>query len=176
VSAEPSTPTDVAGRDEHDARKAELRAEMERARTLYHELAALADRSNWTQKSGNPAWTVGQMLGHIVMIFSAVPMKLGRVRKGKGIPKPPDFIFNPLNEISTRLGTRKYRPENVVEGYDRAHEAALAELEKVEPHEWPLGATFFGEYQDVEEIFRYPCKHVAEHEHHIRDGVTAAKA
>jgi hypothetical protein len=173
MEAQPvETQASGAAVDEHEARKAQLRVEMEEAKRLFHDLAAGANTSNWNQKSGIPAWTVGQMLGHIVLIYNAVPMKMGRVRKGKGIPKGPDFLFNPLNTLSTRLGTRKYTPENVVPAYDKAHDAALTELEKVKPGEWRLGATFFGEYQDVEEIFRYPCKHVAEHEGHIRDGTS----
>lgn len=148
--------------------------ELEDARSLFVELVELTGREHWGRRSGNPAWTVGQLLGHIVLIFSAIPWKMERLRKGKGAPKPPDFIFNPLNALSTRLGTRGYRPENILEAYDAAHHRALATLEGIEPHEWELSATFFGEQQDTAELFHYHCRHVREHEPDIRAGLETA--
>jgi hypothetical protein len=116
------------------------------------------------------------VLGHVVMVFQAIPWKLGRLRRGKGAPKLPDFLFNPMNVLSTRLGTRKYRPDNILAAYDEAHRAALAALEDVKDHEWSLDATFFGEHQDVAELFHYHARHVREHEPDIRSGTIVRHA
>jgi hypothetical protein len=164
-----STPTQAPQSPEANLRET-LRFELEATRTLYLELAASANESNWNNRSGNPAWTVGQVLGHIVLIFQAIPTKIGRVRRGKGLPKPPDFLFNPLNVWSTRLATRKFRPDNVVEAYEEAHKAALAALDDVKDDEWSLAASFFGQHQDIPEFFHYHARHVREHEPDIRAG------
>lgn len=166
-----STTADVsAGPGAEDARRDSIADELERTRALFLELVQMTGEEHWNTRSGNPAWTVGQVLGHIVRIFDAIPWKMDRLRKGKGAPKPPDFIFNPLNVISTRLGTRKYRPDNILAAYDDAHNRALETLNGIQSHEWSLAARFFGEQQDTAELFHYHARHVREHEPDVRAG------
>ncbi|TVR74059.1 MAG: DinB family protein [Sphaerobacteraceae bacterium] len=154
----------------HDRHQA-LLEELESTRRLYMELVALTSDANWHSTSGNPAWTVGQVMGHIVMVFDAIPWKMERLRKGKGAPGLPAFLFNPLNVLSTRLATRKYSPENIAAAYEEAHTKALGTLSGIQEHEWHLAATFFGEHQDTAELFHYHAKHVREHEPDVRAGV-----
>jgi hypothetical protein len=151
--------------------KAALRQELEATRTLFFDLASQASADNWKNQSGNPAWTVGQVMGHIVMIFSAIPWKMERLRKGKGAPGLPKFLFDPLNALSTRMGTRKYTPENIRSKYDDAHEKALQTLDGIQDHEWAFSAKFFGVHQVTAELFHYHAKHVREHEPDVRAGV-----
>jgi hypothetical protein len=153
------------------SQREQLRAEMETTRDLFMELASKTNDANWRNRSGNPAWTVGQVMGHIVMIYSAIPWKLERVRKGKGAPGLPAFLFDPLNAISTRLSTRKYTPQNIAASYDEAHRNALAALDDVGDDEWKLSASFFGVEQDVAEFFHYHAGHVREHEPDVRAGL-----
>ena len=47
----------------HD-RHQELLEELESTRRRYMELVALTSDANWHSTSGNPAWTVGQVMGH----------------------------------------------------------------------------------------------------------------
>jgi hypothetical protein len=148
-----------------------LRQELESTRSLFMELADLTSESNWNNQSGNPAWTVGQVMGHIVMIFGAIPTKMGRLRKGKGLPGLPKFLFDPLNAFSTRMATRKYTPANIRDAYDEAHQKALATLDDIQDDEWTLNAKFFGVNQDTSELFHYHAKHVREHEPDVRAGV-----
>lgn len=148
-----------------------LRKELEPTRSLFFELASLTDESNWNNQSGNPAWTVGQVMGHIVMIFGAIPMKMERLRKGKGLPGLPKFLFDPLNSFSTRMATRKYNPGNIRTAYDDAHQKTLETLEGIQEDEWDLSAKFFGVHQDTPELFHYHAKHVREHEPDIRAGL-----
>lgn len=171
-----STTTDVVnGPGGNDTAWTSIRHELDQTRELFIELVRLTGDPHWNSRSGNPAWTRGQVLGHIVLIFGAIPWKMDRLRKGKGAPKPPDFIFNPMNVLSTRIGTRKFRPENIVTAYDDAHTRALATLGGIEPHEWALSATFFGEHQDTAELFHYHTRHVREHEPDIRAGIEAPR-
>jgi uncharacterized coiled-coil DUF342 family protein len=163
----PPEATPVAAPDLRD----ELRAELEKTRELYMELVALTNQSNWNNQSGNSAWTVGQVMGHIVMIFGAIPMKMERLRKGKGLPGLPKFLFDPLNAFSTRMATRKYTPDNIRAAYDEAHQNALETLNGIQEHEWDLSAKFFGVHQDTAELFHYHAKHVREHEPDVRAGV-----
>lgn len=170
-----STTADApGGSGTEDATRSSIRQELDETRALFVELAGLAGDEHWDRPSGNPAWTVGQVLGHIVLIFSAIPWKMDRLRKGKGAPKPPDVIFNPLNALSTRLGTRKFRPDNILAAYDDAHQQALDTLATIEPREWTLSAKFFGEQQDTAGLFHYHARHVREHEPDVRTGVRSA--
>lgn len=148
-----------------------LREELERTRVLFMELADLTNESNWNNQSGNPAWTVGQVMGHIVMIFEAIPWKMKRLRQGKGAPGLPKFLFDPLNSLSTRISTRKYTPDNIRQSYDEAHQHALETLDGIQDMEWALEAKFFGVRQDVSELFHYHAGHVREHEPDVRAGV-----
>ena len=152
-------------------RRDAIRQELEGTRNLFFELAGQVDESSWNNPSGNPAWTVGQVMGHMVQIFEAIPWKMERLRKGKGVPGLPKFLFDPLNAFSTRLSTRKYHPGNIRSKYDDAHEKALETLNGIQDHEWDLAASFFGERQDTAELFHYHAKHVREHEHDVRAGV-----
>lgn len=149
----------------------ELLTELESTRALYMELVAMISNANWNKTSGNPAWTVGQLMGHVVMVFGAIPWKMERLRKGKGAPGLPGFIVNPLNVLGTRLATRKYSPENIAAAYDEAHSKAVGTLAGIQEHEWPMAAWFFGEHQDTAELFHYHTKHLREHEPDIRAGL-----
>jgi hypothetical protein len=152
-------------------RQQELLAELEATRDLFMGLVSQTSLANWNATSGNPAWTVGQVMGHVVMVFSAIPWKMERLRKGKGAPGLPAFLFDRLNVISTRIATRKYSPENIAEAYDEAHSKAIGTLAGIQDDEWELSATFFGEHQDTAELFHYHTKHVREHEPDIRAGI-----
>lgn len=151
-------------------RRDQIRGELEETRSLFFDLASQTNHDNWDNQSGNPAWTVGQVMGHMVMIFDAIPWKMERLRKGKGAPGLPKFLFDPLNSISTRRATRKYTPDNIRTYYDEAHEKALQTLDGIQEHEWELSAKFFGEHQDTAELFHYHARHVREHEPDVRAG------
>ena len=162
----PSTTT-TAGQHSRE----QIRQELEETRNLFLGLASQTTHENWNNQSGNPAWTVGQVMGHVIMIFSAIPWKMERLRKGKGAPGLPKFLFDPLNAMSTRRATRKYTPDNVRSFYDDAHHKALETLDGIQEHEWELSAKFFGVHQDTAELFHYHTKHVREHEPDIRAGI-----
>ena len=166
-----SVSTATSERPDVSGRQRQIRAELDATRDLFLELVELVGRDKWNDRSGNRAWSNGQVLGHIVMVFGAIPWKMDRLRKGKGAPGLPKFLFDPMNVISTRLGTRKYRPDNIVAEYDEAHRAALETLDAIQDHEWVLQASFFGELQDTAELFHYHARHVREHEPDIRSGV-----
>jgi hypothetical protein len=98
-------------------------------------------------------------------------MKMERLRKGKGLPGLPKLLFDPLNNVATRLGTRSYNPGNIRSVYEDAHQKALVTLDGIQEHEWKYAAHFFGVYQDTAELFHYHAKHVREHEPDIRTGL-----
>jgi hypothetical protein len=163
----PAEPSESRIADQREA----LRQELEDTRNLFFELASLTNERNWNNQSGNPAWTVGTVMGHMVQIFTAIPWKMERLRKGKGVPGLPKVLFDPLNSLSTRMSTRKYTPDNIRSEYDEAHEKALETLNGIQDHEWQLAAKFFGVHQDTAELFHYHAKHVREHEPDVRAGV-----
>jgi hypothetical protein len=149
----------------------QIRAELETTRDLFMELASKTNDANWRNRSGNPAWTVGQMLGHIVMYFGGIPWMMKRVRQGKGAPGMPAFLFDRINALATRLLTRKYTPQNIAAAYDEAHQSALETLESVRDDEWALSNSFLGIEHDVADFFHYHARHVREHEPDIRAGL-----
>jgi hypothetical protein len=167
MSTAPVSTTEIGTSD----RREQLREELESTRDLYMELVSLSNNANWRNRSGNPAWTVGQMLGHIVMYYRPIPWMMKRVRKGKGSPGLPGFLFNPFNSLVTRLYTRRYTPENIAAAYDQAHSSVLETLESVRDDELSLSASFLGIEHDVADFFHYHTRHVREHEPDIRAGL-----
>jgi hypothetical protein len=154
-SAHPAATTD----------RAALRAELESARRDYHELLNKVTRASWKTKSGNPAWTVGQLMYHISSSAAFVPPGIERAKQGKGFNPPlADFA----NVWFTRLGALRATRASCAEQYADAYAKLLTALDQVKDDEWQKGAKNFGQYQTVADLFRSVKEHVDEHGAQIR--------
>ena len=142
--------------------RAAIRAELEQTRRAYRDLLGSLTAAEWRRKSGNPAWTVGQLMWHLAsnVAFSAEGAK--RSRQGKGF-NIPSVIADPLNTLMTRFGARKATKASVAQQYDAGHEKLLAALDATTEADWKKGAKFFGRFVTVEGQFRSVKEHFDEH-------------
>ncbi len=160
-------PTEVSG---SQAKRDAIRVELVATLDAYHELLNSLSDEDWKKRSGNPAWTVGQLMWHIAWAGGFVPRGVADCKRGKGF-NPPQFIANPVNTLITRWGARSATPQSVAEKYDAAHTATLAALDEVKEDEWDRGAKVFGEFETVESVLRSPASHFKEHEADVLKGL-----
>lgn len=125
--------------------------------------AGISD-ADWRRRSGNPSWTVGEVLAHLTWSLEHLPSEVEAARKGRGMYNLPPLVFGPLNMLATRLYARRHTRQTIARKYDAAYAAALHILEGVRDDEWQRGAAFFGEgFKDIEELFRGQSRHLLEH-------------
>ncbi len=151
-------------------RREAIRAELKTTRAAYHELLNSLSPEDWNKKSGNPAWSVGQLMWHIAWGDGFAPRAVAQCKKGRGF-SPPQFITDTLNMLITRWGARRATPQSVAEKYDAVHTAILAALDEVKEDEWEKGAKMFGEFETVESALRIPVTHFKEHEPDVLKGL-----
>ena len=150
-----------------------VRAELEATRTAFHDLLKSLSPEDWKRKSGNSAWTVGQLMWHIPWATGYLPRVVAACRKGKGF-NPPAWLMDPVNVLVTRLGSRGATPESVAAKYDATHATLIACLEGVKDSEWQLSVRSFGDRYTIESAFHGVAEHFREHEADIRKGLGRA--
>lgn len=149
---------------EEEVDRESIRAELRATHAAFHDLVDQLAPADWDRKTGNPAWTVGDLLYHLVSSLELLPREVAHARKGKGLYNLPRFLLDPLNAWSTRWGARGVSLATVTGRYDRAHAAALQALDQVRHDEWRCGARFWGEgFLDIEGLFHAQSRHFAEH-------------
>ncbi len=164
--------TDTASTGATPDREA-IRAELEATRTAYRALLESLSPEDWKKKSGNPAWSVGQLMWHIPWATGYLPRVVNACRKGKGF-NPPAWLMDPVNVLTTRLGSRGATPKSVAAKYDAVHATIIACLEGVKDSEWQLGVRSFGEHYTIESAFHGAAGHFREHEADILKGLGRA--
>ncbi|MEE8385293.1 MAG: DinB family protein, partial [Dehalococcoidia bacterium] len=112
---------ETAGGDRREA----IRAELKTTRAAYHELLNSLSPEDWKRKSGNPAWSVGQLMWHIAWGDNFAPQAVASCKRGRGL-NPPQFIGNTVNRLITRWGARRATPQSVAEKYDASQTGILA--------------------------------------------------
>ncbi len=152
------------------AKRDAIRAELESTRDAYHELLNSLSPEDWKRKSGNPAWSVGQLMWHIAWGNGFAPRGVDDCKRGRGF-NPPQFITDTVNMLITRWGARSATPQSVAEKYDSVHAAILSKLDEVSNEDWAKGAKMFGETHTVESVLRSPVTHFKEHEADILKGL-----
>ncbi len=158
----------------------EIRTELETTRQAYHALLDLLTEEDWDRSSGNPAWTVGQVMVHMTFAPRMLPADVGLIRRGGWMPKLPAFLFNWSNALMTRWAARNQSTRSVGALYDAAHSRALDLLETIQQDEWSLGR----EYPDwdpmlsgtvtIKRLFHYLADHFEVHAEQVRQGLADA--
>lgn len=155
----------------------EIRTELEATRVAFHKLLDSLSDEDWHKRSGNPAWTIGEVLFHMTLAPRLLPNDVRLIRGGRSAPKLPAFLFHRLNIIVTRVGARKLTRQVVGEKYDAAHEGVLEVLETVEAGEWSKGVEYpewdplLSGNVTMERLFRYLALHFEVHAEQIRQGM-----
>jgi hypothetical protein len=156
----------------------EIRADLEATRDAYHALLNSLSDEDWHKPSGNPAWTVGQVVYHMTMAPRMLPSDVRMIRRGRRAPGLPAFIFNFLNVLVTRWGARKHTRQTVGAAYDAAHAAALAAFETIQDHEWSKGVEYpdwdpmLSGFVTIERLFRYLPLHFEVHAGQVQQALT----
>jgi hypothetical protein len=148
----------------------EIRRELEETREGYHELLKSLSPEDMKKKSGNPAWSVGQLMYHLAWAGGFTAQGVQQCRKGKGL-NPPRGIADFLNTWMTRIGSRGATPETMAAKYDEAHQKIVDMLETVQDDDWAKGSRQFGRMMTVESTFRSQKEHLDEHRADINRGL-----
>lgn len=155
----------------------ELRAELAATRVAFRDLVSRLSDADWRRKTSNPAWTVGNLLHHLVWSLEVLPSEVASARRGKGMFNLPPMVRDPLSAAYTRFGTRGQSLPTILRRYEAAYAAALRALDGVGDDEWRRGAPFWGEgFIDIEGLFRAQVRHLAEHRQDIVASLPGALA
>ena len=158
----------------------EIREELEATRQAYHALLGSLSEEDWGRASGNPAWTVGQLMVHMTFAPRMLPADAKLIRRGGWMPRLPSFLFNWSNVLMTRWTARKETIHTVGGLYDAAHANALGVLETIQDEEWGLGREYpdwdpmLSGYVTLERLFRYLTLHFEAHQEQVRQGLAGA--
>jgi len=147
-----------------------IRDELESTRQAYHQLLDSLSDEDWRKKSGNPAWSVGQLMWHLGRGMEFFTEAVAYCRKGRA-PNPPSWLIAPGNVLLTRFGSRGATPASAAEKYDRAHKALLACLDSVQEDEWGKGVRIYGADYTIKSTFPEVAVHYREHELDVLRGL-----
>jgi hypothetical protein len=144
-------------------------------------LASLS-ADDWSSPSANPAWTNGQLLAHITFGYLLVP-RLWRVIQAfsrapaswsRAFAKVLDAstrLFNRINAVVPRLGTRLYGRATLGHRYDRIHERVLQLTASMSPADWRRGMHFptrwdprFTGFMTMADVLGWHVAHLRHHQ------------
>jgi hypothetical protein len=148
----------------------QLRTELEQTRAAFHELAQSLTPADLKTKSGNPAWTVGQLMWHLAWGMQYMTAGAEALR-GKRQFTPPRGLLDLINPWITRLGARGATPESVVKRYDEFHAKVIAALDALSPEDLATRVKAYYDEFTVAESFQVPARHFAEHRADILKGL-----
>jgi hypothetical protein len=149
-----------------------IRERLGSTRAGFHALLDGLSDEDLRRPSGNPAWTIGAVLTHLVWSLELLPREVAGARQGKGMYNFPPLVRDTLNAWATRLGARGQTRASLRCRYDAAFAAALATLDGVGEDEFQLGARFWSEgFRDVAGLYAGQVDHLAEHSDDVRRGV-----
>ncbi len=154
---EAETPLPAAGevQEAPPSPRAAIRAELEATHAAYHHLLAGLDEADWRRPSGDPAWTVGEQLAQAAEELALVPRTVAAARTGRDFnPPPARGVTQAINARTARTLARQVTRQTVGAKYDAGYAAVCAALDAVAEEDWERGATFFGDYQTVADVFR----------------------
>jgi hypothetical protein len=141
-----------------------LRDQLAATRDGFHALLDLLSDDELRLQSGNPAWSVGEVLSHVVSSLELVPREVAGARRGKGMYNFPPFLRDRLNVIFTRRSARGQTLHTLRKRYDDAYDAALLTLDDVREDELDCGANFWSEgFKDIRALYTSQAHHLAEH-------------
>jgi hypothetical protein len=150
--------------------KAALRGELEATHAAYRELVGQLPDAKWNAKSSNAAFTCGQLAWHIAsgLGFSAEIVENARKGKSTNIPSFLMPLAYKINERRIRSRSKAATKDSVLADYERDSARLLRLLDEVPSEEFSRSFTNYAQTRTVEEMFRVPVEHFAEHAPEIR--------
>lgn len=156
----------------------QIRQELKETRQEFHALLDSLDESDWHLPSDNPAWTIGEVLCHLVLGINIINLEIKTVRRKINYPKPSRALFDYLNIQLTRMWARYNPPQKIGRAYDKAHASLLRTLNRITSDEWEMATKYpafdtllMNQYITIEDIFHYPKQHFQAHQAEINGGL-----
>ena len=153
----------------------QIRAELEETRQAYYRLLDEVTEADWHLPSGNPAWTIGEMMYHITVATQNIPADIAIIRKAPWLPNPPVRLLHLFNPPLTRWGASKYNRGRLPEKFERDHASLLSLLETIQEDEWEKGRKYraydpplLDGFVTIEDLFHYQKYHLEQHAKDIR--------
>ncbi len=160
--------------------KEELTAELESTKREYIQLVDSLPVDSYGHPSGNPAWTVGDILYHITLGPPAILTEIWMVRHaswlfGTFLNNGTASIFNRVNAWFARRRIR-ITPQLLIQAYERGHAGLLASLQRMPETDFSKSVRYPDSFVTelagvvtVERLFRYIKLHFEIHERQIRE-------
>jgi hypothetical protein len=157
-----------------------LRQEIEVTRVAFHHLLDSIPDEALSFTSGNPAWTIGQVLFHISIIPRYIFVEVQMIRKQRWIyilmvRMVPKRVFDWLNAHMTRLLARRLSHQSLSREYERTQTAVLRALDAIPEADFSKTMTYpfwdpllTGEVS-VEYLFGYIKRHFDSHAKQIEE-------
>ena len=164
-------PTPIAEQARGSSRRERLRDDLLAARDEYHRALATISDEQWTMPSGNPKWTVGAVLAHIVLGLETVPLRLRAARQGRPRMRMPRVAFDVINTGLSRRLSRRHDRTTIGRSFDEKHAVVLALLDGIDDREWDLVSRVYVQRFTVEEIFGYQVVHIRGHLEEVTAGL-----
>jgi hypothetical protein len=147
--------------------RAELRAWLEETRMAFHTLVESLTDEEWDSKHTSTAWTVRELMSHMVDGLSRIPDAIDHARRGKQYLNLPPFLnwlTHPGNFWLVKWNARGQTRQMLLVRYDAAHQALLNKIENICDDEWNRGAHCYGDgYKTVLDLCVLPNRHFREH-------------
>jgi hypothetical protein len=162
--------------------KEDLLTELESTRREYIQLVASVPVESYGHSSGNPAWTIGDILYHITLGPPAILAEIWMIRHagwlfGTLLNNRTASIFNWGNALFARHRIR-ITPQLLIQAYERGHASLLASLKRIPETDFSKSVrypdSFVAELAGVvtvERLFRYIKLHFEVHAGQIREGL-----
>jgi hypothetical protein len=180
------------GNDDSAIDRAEIAADLERARVELHRLLAEAERTDaWSKPTRGTRWTNEQLLFHMVFgymivqrllilvkIFSRLPDSVSRVfaRVLNAATRP----FDVINYYGSCAAALVYNRHRMGAKMDRVLAALQRKLAREPEHGFQRGMhfptrwdPFFKDYMTLEDVYRYPGQHFDFHKRQLTLDSTA---
>lgn len=163
--------------------RAELSADLERARADFHRLLAVTAANEWNKPTSGTRWTNEQLLFHMVFGYIVVRRLFVLVRLFGRLPDAVSRSFAKALDAATRpfhlinyygscLAASVYNRDRMGRKFDRVIAALQRSLAREQdaafrsgmhyPTQWD---PYFRDYMTVADIYRYPGRH---YDHHRR--------
>jgi hypothetical protein len=147
--------------------RAALQARLEETRLAFHTLIESLTDEEWDSKHTSTAWTVRELLSHIVDGLAHTRDAIDHARRGKQFLNLPPFLnwlTQPGNFWLSKWNARGQTRQAVLVRYDAAHHGMLNTIEGIRDDEWSRGAQCFGDgYKTVLDLCMLPNRHFQEH-------------
>jgi hypothetical protein len=157
--------------------RADISADLERARSRFHRLLAAARPEDWDKPTRGTRWTNEQLLFHMVFGYMVVQRLLVLVRVFGRLPDPSSRVFagtlnaatgpfDAINYHGSCAAARVYNRHRMGAKLDRVIGGLQRKLARESERDFRRGMHFptrwdpyFREYMTLEDLYRYPGKH-----------------